>query len=344
MVNVLLLGAGGNAGINYVKSLKKIKNHYHVVGCDLDFFNLESCNSDEKVLLEPKIESDKIENLCRLVRDKKIDHVHAQPDTEVHFLLKNQHVFEKKIFPHKLTVWENCHDKLFCQKTWAQKLGLSFPCYSLSELVAHPQKFADLLTSSGKAWIRATQGAGSKAALPVNQLRQAQDWAHYWMSMRGLTQEDFMVAEYLDGEEFAVQTFWVDGELVQSQARQRIVYFFGNIMPSGQSSTPAVAATVHDSLVYQTAYQATLAIDPCPHGIYCVDLKKRNSGECVPLEINYGRFFTTSDFVASLGVNTPHAVIEYLLLNKKVHAIETIKEKYFWIRGLDKEPTLYSQK
>lgn len=338
---MLLLGAGGNAGINFVKSLKLAAKDIFVIGCDLDKYNLVSCNSDKKILLPQQSEDEKIALLLSIIQAEKIDYLHAQPDPEVRFLLKHKSRFAKYIFNHNLEIWEKFANKLFCQKTWKEQLQLGFSSYPLINIQQEPALFEEIIHRNGKAWIRAIRGAGSRAALPVKTLAQATCWASYWVEMKGMSYDDFMVAEFLDGNEYAVQTFWVDGELIQSQARERLVYFFGSIMPSGQSSTPAVAKTVAEGDVYTTAYACIRAIDPRPHGIYCVDLKRNSNNEAVPMEVNYGRFFTTSNFFANLNVNTPFAVLDYFLNQKKHYAVEKVQEECYWIRGLDKLESLH---
>ena len=57
------------------------------------------------------------------------------------------------------------------------------------------------------------------------------------------------------------------------------------------------------------------------------------------MEVNYGRFFTTSDFFASIGRNMPEEYIK--IFNKEnVTYTEPLEETKYWIRGLDKEPVL----
>ncbi len=65
------------------------------------------------------------------------------------------------------------------------------------------QKFFDIKRDSDVVWVRATAGAGSKAALPVKTYEQAANWIRYWEEMKGLGPQNFMVAEFLPGREFA---------------------------------------------------------------------------------------------------------------------------------------------
>lgn len=341
MYKILLLGAGGNAGINFVKSLKLSDKNYYVIGCDYDAYNLSTSNADKKYLMSNRDESKKIHEITRIIEDEGINFIHAQPDPEVAFLCRNKEIFGDLIFPHSIEKWKIFSDKNFCQKVWSKSLGLKFNNAPFNDIKDSEDRFEEIRRISGKVWVRAITGAGSKAALPVSTLSQAKSWVNYWIEEKGMHSHDFMVAEYLPGKEYAVQTFWVDGELIHSQARERLVYFFGNIMPSGQSSTPAVAIVASDEDVYDIAYKAIKSLDDKPSGIYCVDLKRDVGGKVFPLEINYGRFFTTSDFFARLGTNTPSTYVNYSITQKiDTKKIESIKDEFLWIRGLDKEPKL----
>lgn len=336
MTRVLLLGAGGNAGCNFVRALRMAGPAF-VVGVDIDRWNLLSCNADAKVLLERG--EGKLAAVLAACREHRVDVVHAQPDAEVRWLIENAPALRAegfRVFNHWTPLWGFFADKLACQRVWAERLGLGFRCARLADVMSGREAF----TFDGKAWVRAICGAGSRAALPVSTLDQAIAWARYWVDARGMSWDDFMIAEYLPGREYAVQTLWDRGRLVQSQARERLVYFFGGIMPSGQSSTPAVAATVHERDVYDTAYAAIRAISPEPHGIHCVDLRRNAAGVVVPLEVNYGRFFTTTDFFAELCVNGPAAYVAMAMGETPPEQVETVRDRWLWLRGIDRAPVL----
>ena len=165
----------------------------------------------------------------------------------------------------------------------------------------------------------------------------------YWVKNKKIKADDFMLSEFLPGKEYAVQTLWHDGKLLHSQARERVEYFFGNMIPSGQSSTPSVAKTVKDQDVYDMANAAINSITGSPNGIYCVDMKRNSLGILIPTEVNYGRFFTTSDFFSSLGMNSPKLYCKMLqgyFPIKDDIKINCIEDEYYWLRGLDKLPTL----
>ena len=119
-------------------------------------------------------------------------------------------------------------------------------------------------------------------------------------------------------------------------------------MPSGQSSTPSVAVLSKDLRVPTLGAAAVGAVDVKPHGIYGVDMKEDVEGNLKVTEINVGRFYTTSDFGATMGENLPH---QYMLLgmggkvSDLVFYVDVIgrEETPYWIRGLDREPVLWTK-
>src|SRR5207245_2208796 len=133
----------------------------------------------------------------------------------------------------------------------------------------------------------------------------ARAWIAWWVDERGMQPRDFMAGEMLPGREFAYQSIWQDGELVAGQARERLEYLYGHLTPSGQTSTPSVARTVHEPAVDAAAQRAIQAVEAVPNGVYCVDLKQNAAGTPCVTEVNAGRFFTTSNFFAHAGLNMP---------------------------------------
>jgi carbamoyl-phosphate synthase large subunit len=343
-MRIMVLGAGGNAGINFCKSLDMDMQGLYILGVDVSAYGIARCNTDDAMLLDPQLDNDtKVAVINRAIKEFDIDLVHAQPDQEVKFLIQNKDNINAKIFDHSMAEWTIFANKMLCQRLWANNLSLGFKCYFLRDVLDNPDLFSELQQHCPTVWFRAWRGAGSKAALPMTSLEHAENWAKYWVDCKGFSMDDFMLCEFLPGKEYAVQTFWLNGKLIHSQARERVEYMFGNIMPSGQSSSPSVARTVSDHKVYRVAHRAVRSISVnVPHGIYCVDLKTNGVGEIIPTEVNYGRFFTTSDFFAHLGVNTP---LEYCLSaldsnyspEQKVNSLEG---EQYWIRSIDREPRL----
>jgi carbamoyl-phosphate synthase large subunit len=66
------------------------------------------------------------------------------------------------------------------------------------------------------------RGGGSKGSLPVKDPDQAKSWVKYWTEMRGVPEGMFLLCEYLPGRDYAVQSLWLDGDLVQAKACERL--------------------------------------------------------------------------------------------------------------------------
>ncbi|MGH3080766.1 MAG: ATP-grasp domain-containing protein [Gaiellaceae bacterium] len=146
-----------------------------------------------------------------------------------------------------------------------------------------------------------------------------------------------MVSEFLPGREFAFQSLWVDGELVTSAARERLEYVFGHLMPSGQGSSPSVARTVRRQDVNELAARAVGAVDADATGVVCVDLKEDGDGNPLVTEINAGRFFTTSNFLAEAGANMPYEYVRLALGESpdRLSRFDAVEPDLYWVRMID---------
>lgn len=341
--NILVLGAGGPAGFNFIDSLKLSHNDYHIVGADTNPYHLQQSNADEKVLLQKTKSSPYISNINEIIEEFEIDFLHAQPDEEITSLTMTQSVRDliktKTLFPGNNTI-AVCQDKMLTRgELYAQRVRVP-KCeriFNLSDL-------RDFIEEYGKSWLRVRWGAGSKAALPVTNVLQAQGWMDYWIE-RGYEQDDFIISEFLPGREFAWQSVWYEGELVTSQARERLEYLYGNWMPSGQSSSPSVARTTSDDRIYELGEAAVRAVCPRnepPHGIFCVDMKENEAGRPCVTEVNAGRFFTTSNFFSHAGLNMPDIYVQLGLgtFQDSPGTTDQLPDNLYWLRQTDMGHTL----
>jgi carbamoyl-phosphate synthase large subunit len=333
-LNILVLGAGGNASRNYIKSLRLNKDFIgKIIGTDISLNATYVSNADKCYLIK---ESDKLNSINEIIENEQIDYVHAQPDSEVQFISKNSSQINAKTLNIKKEFIKKYGNKEFTNQMWSEKFG-SFETYSYVDILENNELFENCISKNGIAWVRKSYGAGSSGALPVNTIKQLHDWINFLVEFKKSNLEDFIVSEYLPGKEFAVQVLFWKGELIHYQPRERLEYFFAKQMVSGQSSTPSIARTVVNKNLKDITLDAIKTIEPNPHGIYCVDLKENNDSSIVPMEVNYGRFFTTSYFFSKLNVNTPLDVIKKSFDLSVEPKIEYLKANIYCYRGLDME-------
>jgi len=337
MKRILVTGAGGSAGINFISSIKLAKEEMYIVGSDINKYHIELAPVDRKYIMPRALESTYIDKLNDLIKKEKIEFVHSQPDIEVEVISKNRKKINALTFlPSEKTI-ELCHNKIDFNKIM-EKANVSVP---KSFHIRSPDDVEEalplLLKSYVKAWTRAIRGAGSRASLPVKTSEHVKFWIEWWEMMREVGYGDFMLSEFLPGKEFAWQSVWKDGELITSQARERIEYLFGELTPSGQTSTPAIAKTVHRGDVNEVATKSVQAIDKHANGIFCVDIKENNKGVPCVTEINAGRFFTTSNFFAEAGCNMPYYYVKLAYGEEipKLKKYNPLPQNLYWIRVID---------
>ena len=183
---------------------------------------------------------------------------------------------------------------------------------------------------------------GARGSLPISEASHGRMWVDYWTKVKGAGWGDFMACEFLPGREFAFQSVWKEGELITSAARERLEYVFGNLMPSGQSSSPSVARTVCREEVNDIATKAVLAVDEDATGVFCVDMKENGEGVPCVTEINAGRFFTTSNFFTMLGVNMPYLYVLQALGEDvpRLPKHNAVPDNCYWIRLMDCGPVM----
>lgn len=341
MKRILVTGAGGAPGANFVASLRLVKEEeLYIVGADISKYHIELTEGlDAKYILPVADSPDYLDKLNEVIKREKIDFVHSQPEQEVWVISHNKDkVMAKTLFPKPETLAITTNKAEF--NRLLKENGLNVPnAYHLKSESDIQAALDDLLRFQDRVWLRAIRGAGSRASLPVSTMLQATGWIDYWTKMKGLEVSDFMISEFLPGGEYAFQSIWYEGKLITSMVRKREEYLFGNLFPSGQSSSPSVAKTVHREDINELVTKVIKLVDPQATGIFCADIKENKDGIPCLLEINAGRFFTTSNNFSTAGLNMPYYYVKMALDGReslpKLPQYNGIPEGWYWIRLMD---------
>jgi carbamoyl-phosphate synthase large subunit len=353
MKKILVTGAGGPAGVNFLRSLNSTEEKMELYGTDINKYHLEYAKSwTSEMFLVPRATSDEyISSLNQIIKEKSIELIHPQPDIEVSVISENREKLEAMTFlPTKETI-KILQDKYRSASIWKDN---GFPSVKAIEIRSDKleEDLEKALSELGdKIWIRAKKGAGGIGSTPVENVETGISWIKYWIS-RG-NKWDFIAQEYFPGRNIAFQSIFKEGEIITSQARERIEYIYPYLAPSGITGTPTVAKTIHDDKINEMATKAILSVDSEATGIFCVDIKEDKDRNICPTEINAGRFFTTSYFfsAASKKFKVPKANMPYLFV--KLAYKEKIPEgpKYnilpeglHWIRHIDCSEHLVEEK
>jgi carbamoyl-phosphate synthase large subunit len=305
---------------------------YYVVGADANPYHLEWGDLDAAYQAPLTTDPGYLEFLNCLCESEGIDFLHGQPDWEVSFLSSHRSAIRAATFLPDQRLIRRAQNKYTSACLWYHAaLREDVPI-----LLHDGEDLRRAAASLGVPfWLRATSGAGARGSCKVLNLDQARAWLDYWR-LSG-AQWDFMAQTYLSGREYAFQSLWYEGRLVTSAARERLEFVFPQHAPSGVTSSPVVARSVHDPEVNRVATGAILALDRRPHGVYGVDLKCGAAGQPHPTEVNAGRFFTTSLFLAEAGCNLPHYYV-CLGLGRSLPELpryDAIPPHLYWIRHID---------
>lgn len=338
---ILILGAAGPPGVNVVNSLRFAREKFYLVGTDSNKYHLEWPNLDKYYCIPHHDQPGHIDAIKKIIIREKIQFVHAQPDPEVGILSEiRDEIDALTCLPSKSAV-KILQDKLESAKIW-RKIGLyNFETYE----VKNAKDLKKAIKSIGlPAWMRAKTGAGARGSTLIRNFDTALHWLKYWQS-RG-TKWSFIIQPYFPGKEFAFQSLWFNGELINSQGRERIEYIFPHLTPSGKTGTSSVTKTVHNKKLNGVATNTIIAVDKSPHGVYSVDLMEDKNGKLVPTEINAGRFFATTFFYSKAGLNQPYHMIK-LASGEKIppqRKYDSLPADIYWIRHIDCPAVLVHEK
>lgn len=296
---ILMLGAGGPASVNFAAAA--LAAGHRVIGADPNPVHLPWIQG--YATLCPNHTEDSFHDWLQETCERHlVDAIHAQPDPLVTWLATSSQLmntdFPVATFLPDSRTLAICQDKFETSWRWA-KAGLRPSAVQRIEV-------NDQLREAGEAlgypfWLRATRGAGARGATKVDNHAMGEAWIAYWTSRE--VDWEWIAEEYLPGRDSSYASIWRDGELVTSFARERLEYIYPYLAPSGRTGTPVAARTFHDPQVNAIAKAAILAVDPQPHGVFCVDIRENAHGLPIPTEINAGRTCTTVGLYHRIGVN-----------------------------------------
>lgn len=340
MKKIVVTGAGGPAGINFILSLRLAPEKIFIIGTEANEHFIYLVPADKQYLVPRAEEENYIAAINEIIREEDAEFLHAQTDVEVAVVSENRDKIKANVFlPSKRTV-KICQDKLESAKIWMKK---SIPVAKTMEVCGEKDIDRAFEELGSPIWIRARHGAGGKGSTPAYNRETAISWINYWRA-RGM-KWDFIAQEYLPGRNIGFHSLWKEGELVVSMARERLEYIYPHLAPSGVTGTPAVQRTIHDDNVNKIATEAILAIDPNYNGIACVDLKENREGIPCVTEINVARTFTTSFFFsyaskvlrADYYANIPYLYVRlgYGESIPNLPRYNPLPEGVYWIRHMD---------
>jgi hypothetical protein len=339
MKRILVSETGGTLTRNFVNSLKASGSKYYIIGVTSHEHEIALSNADESYLVPKTTDARFIPILSHIAQKTKADFLHSQHDSVISVLSANRHKLPVAVFLPKAETVKACVDKYKSYQMWSRAM---VPVPKTVEIVS-PRDITRAFSSLGKTiWIRLKQGGGGAGALPVSDPLFARNWINHFDGWG-----KFTASEMLSSDSVTWSSIWKEGALVVAQSRKRMNWLFANRTLSGVTGVTGTAVTIRDKAVDVLAQQAIRAIDPSPHGIFSVDMTYDKKGNPRVTEINIGRFFTTIHFFTKAGLNMPDIFVRMGLGRTIPHiarVINPLPPGLVWVRGMDTEPVLTTQK
>ena len=290
MTRVLVTGAGGLAGVNFVRALRASTKGYYVVGTDFNKYHILYPDVDARYLTPRHSDTSFVPRVAEIAAKEKADFLHPQPSSEAYVIASNREKLPCKVFLPPASVMRVGQDKLLSEKRLkAQRIPVAktAPIKGKADVRAAFSKLGKPLC------VRARHGAGGRLSLLCADAVEARLWIELWVKRGGTDYDEFILQEYLPGRNIAWDSIWKDGRLVTSYSRERLEYPFKHISPSGITGTPSVSRIVHDPRLNEVGQRAVRAVDPRPNGAYSVDVKESSDGTPCITEVDAGKFHST---------------------------------------------------
>jgi carbamoyl-phosphate synthase large subunit len=286
---ILVTGAGGVAGVNFVRALRTSTRHYSITGTEYNRYYIDLPDLDSRYHSPRHDDPDFVSRIIEVATEEHVDFIHPQPSSEAFALASRRGELPAPVLLPSATVMEVAQDKLLTQKSLQSSSVPVAKTRSLTDAAEVESAFNEI---GPPVWVRARHGAGGRLSLLCEDAAQAELWLALWAG-RKVPLAEFILQEYLPGRNIAWDSVWLGGKLVTSYCRERLEYPFKHVSPSGITGTPSVSRTVLDDRVNTVSERAVRAVAPGASGAFSIDIKEDQQGRPVVTEVDAGKMHTT---------------------------------------------------
>jgi predicted ATP-grasp superfamily ATP-dependent carboligase len=338
---LLVLRAGSPSTNNLIRSLKAGDRRWFIAGCHDDEFMLKRSLANRNFILPASGSGAFLEKVRTLIRRECIDLVIPNSEPDVMKISKVRNALGCRTFLPRQAVLQRCRDK-YALGRFLERRGLPVPETYLVKSPADVARIFRRFPLANELWCRVRNGSGSFGATAVQTPPQARSWIEYWQEVQRVRPGSFTLSEFLPGRDLTVQCLFSSGELLAAKMHERQRYHVLNGLPSGVSSTAALAKMLHEQPLLDLAVTAVRCLDAHTSGVYFVDLKEDLHGTPRITEINAGRFANVPTIHDAFAAHNMAAAYVRAALGQPL-AIDTpaadMRDCYV-MRGLDMTPTV----
>lgn len=339
-IKVIVTSAGRSTGLNFCRSLRKSDIKYEIIGIEDNEYSYFQMETDKKYLFNKnKTEEEFIKSLKKIIEENRADFLYAsKTDKYLLWISKNRTKLPIKVFLPSIEMVDFYEDKY---KTYSffKELGIKVP---ISKIINNEEELKKFIEEHGRIWLRCINGSGGKGSVPTDNFEFAKLWVDRFDGWG-----NFMGAEVLTDKTATWTGLWKNGELIVSQIRERLYWEFSYLNLSGVTGITGAQITKKNQEIDRISEEVIRKSYSKPHGIISVDYTFDKNNIPNPTEIQASRFFTSTYFMATLGLNFPDLLVK-IALDIEIPKFHTkyspLEENWIWIKFVDCLPKLIHKK
>ncbi|MEM9849843.1 MAG: hypothetical protein AAF847_18275 [Bacteroidota bacterium] len=332
-MNILITAAGGGGTNGLVDSLGD--HSYHFVGTNANFHKAAASNIAPTYLIATAREEKKyVAAINQLIERHDIDLLVPNSDIEVEIVAKYRAEIRTRVFLPNYEVCQIANDKFLCYEHCIAHdiyMAKAVSCNSIEDLEQQLTQF-----SNYPLWCRVKKGSGSKHTAALHSAAEVVQFVSEKLAKHtDLSVSDFMVSDYLPGDDCLIFTIWHHGTL-QYLAMAHRQQYFGE---QGRSAPTLIKKEYRQELA-DFAIRIAQSFEVPPHGVYNFDVKYDQKGKAALTEINIGRFYYNMPlFNASKDGSPLHIYVNAASGRLRETALLSKDELYF-LRDQDNAPVV----
>lgn len=340
MFSVLVTDAGRSPALNFCRSLRLSNEDIFIVGLDKNQYSLTWAEVDVRILSIDCKDERYIDFMNYIIDEYKIDFVYpSKTGSELLYLAYNQEKLHAPMFLPDLKDIELFEDKWrtfeFIREHNLCKVPDTYLVHNKKELYMYMKELSENFTK--EVWIRRIYGSGGAGSIPTKDYCLAKAWID-----RHEGWGKFSIARKLTDKTLTWSGLWKNGELIVSQARERVYWEFADRAPSGVTGITGAQRGLKSNSLDEQSIKIIRAMSENPNGCICIDYTMDEEGNPNLTEVQASRLYTSTHFMAKCGVNLP-LIFCKLGLGLKIADDEVnkeIDENLLWLKYVENYPSV----
>src|SRR3989442_13091958 len=174
---ILVTGAGGIAGVNFVRAIRASRREYYVAGTDHSKYYIQFPDLQARYLTPRHDDRKFVGRVSEIARKEGVEFIHPQPSSEALVLSARRRELPASVLLPPPKVMVVAQDKLETQRVLAAA-GVAVARTRTVRRVSDVEGVFNALGSP--LWIRARHGAGGGLSLLCGSPPAANHWMSFW--------------------------------------------------------------------------------------------------------------------------------------------------------------------